>query len=160
MNPCRVDFQELYRRHLCRHSQYGLNVLHLLAVTGVYWALLGLVCLLPAGQYLAGAGIGLYLVVLSRNLPWKVFLATACFVAGLLALSLVAPPAPWWVYILGAVCAHRFQVLQHRYYDHSFEMSQFDVKYPKGPGLALLLAVYELPILMQFLLGQVERAEQ
>ena len=35
MNIFRVNFQELYRRHLCRHSQFGLNIWHLIAVAGI-----------------------------------------------------------------------------------------------------------------------------
>ena len=42
MNPFRVNFQELYARHLCRHSQYGINVIHVAAVFGIYLALAGI----------------------------------------------------------------------------------------------------------------------
>ena len=39
MNLFKVNFLELYERHLCRHSQYGINVIHLISVIGSYLAL-------------------------------------------------------------------------------------------------------------------------
>ena len=38
MNVLSADFQELYERHLCRHSQFGINVAHLACVVGTYLA--------------------------------------------------------------------------------------------------------------------------
>ena len=40
MNILRINFDELYRRHLCRHSEFGINVLHIVSVWGVYLSLL------------------------------------------------------------------------------------------------------------------------
>ncbi|MEQ9406153.1 MAG: hypothetical protein RIK87_00445 [Fuerstiella sp.] len=47
MNLFRVNFEELYRRHLCRHGHFGINVLHLAAVAGIYLCLL-----VPAAQFM------------------------------------------------------------------------------------------------------------
>ena len=38
-----VEFDELYARHLCRHSQFGINVTHLAALFGVWFGVYGLV---------------------------------------------------------------------------------------------------------------------
>ena len=38
----RIEFSELYARHLCRHSQFGNNVVHLMAVFGTWFALFGI----------------------------------------------------------------------------------------------------------------------
>ncbi len=37
MSLVRVEFQELYARHLCRHSQLGINMAHLVALFGVWF---------------------------------------------------------------------------------------------------------------------------
>ncbi|HEY7314530.1 MAG TPA: hypothetical protein VH643_34600 [Gemmataceae bacterium] len=42
MNLFKVHFRELYERHLCRHSQYSINVIHLLSVISSYLALFAL----------------------------------------------------------------------------------------------------------------------
>ena len=38
VNVVRVEFEELNARHLCRHSQFGINVAHLVALFGVWYA--------------------------------------------------------------------------------------------------------------------------
>ena len=37
-----VEFHELYARHLCRHSQLGINVAHLIALFATWYAIYGL----------------------------------------------------------------------------------------------------------------------
>ena len=34
-----VDFDELYARHLGRHSQFGINVAHLIALYGIWFGI-------------------------------------------------------------------------------------------------------------------------
>ena len=46
MNILRINFYELYQRHLCRHSQFGLNLWHVLSVYGVYFSIYSLVAFL------------------------------------------------------------------------------------------------------------------
>jgi hypothetical protein len=81
-----------------------------------------------------------------------VWLACAAVVAGLAAAAFLLPQSPWWLPPIVFLGLHRFQVWQHRVYSRSFDMTQFAGKYRKGPKLALLLAVYELPILLNYLL--------
>ena len=40
-----VEFNELFERHLCRHSQFGINVLHLIALFAIWYAVYGLLAL-------------------------------------------------------------------------------------------------------------------
>jgi hypothetical protein len=42
MSLFRVDFNELYARHLCRHSQFGINVIHFIALAAIWFAVYGL----------------------------------------------------------------------------------------------------------------------
>src|SRR5262249_6842026 len=37
MSLIRFDFNALYARHLCRHSQFGINVVHLAALYGLWF---------------------------------------------------------------------------------------------------------------------------
>lgn len=64
---------------------------------------------------------------------------------------LALPEVPVWVHILLLFAWHRFQVWQHRIYDKSLDMTEFTEKYRKGFALFVLLAIYELPILLNFL---------
>jgi hypothetical protein len=38
MSLWHVEFQELYARHLCRHSQFAINVAHLAALFATWFA--------------------------------------------------------------------------------------------------------------------------
>ncbi len=151
MNPFRANFGELCRRHLCRHSQLGLNVWHLIAVLGVYLALYGVAFALPGGPWIVGLLLAAYFVVLAFNIPPAVLLLDMLLVGGLLLAFLALPAVPAWGHLLMLVFWHRFQVWQHRIYDHSHDMDEFAGKYRKGFALFVLLAIYELPILLDYL---------
>ncbi len=161
MNLLRIDFEEIYRRHLCRHGEFGINVLHLIAVVGVYLALFGLVTtLLPfqsewAKSMVLVAMLLIYLVILATNIPAKVFGLTFLFISALLAVHSVLPVLPFWCYPLIMFGFHQFQQLHHRWYALHRDMSEFSDRYRKGLHLFLMLSVYELPILLRYLvLGQ------
>jgi hypothetical protein len=147
----RIDFQELYRRHLCRHSQFGLNVWHLIAVAGIYFSLYGIALALPGAPWIVGGALAAYLLILAFNVPWRVFLLDCVVVGTLLACSLALPQIPVWVHLILLLVWHQFQIWQHRIYDKSLDMHEFADKYRKGIVLFVLLAVYELPILINFL---------
>ena len=151
MNLFRVNFQELYRRHLCRHSQFGLNVWHLIAVVGIYYSLYGIAFALPGAPWIVGSVLTAYFVTLAVNVPWRVLLLDGAVVGALLAVSLAVPQVPVWIHLILLVIWHRFQVWQHQIYDKSVDMREFNDKYRKGAALFVLLAVYELPILLNFL---------
>ena len=71
-----IDFDNLYARHLGRHSQFGINVGHLAALFGLwfgaYAALYQLILLLglPAGCLVIGALALSYLVMVAVNAPY------------------------------------------------------------------------------------------
>jgi hypothetical protein len=69
----------------------------------------------------------------------------------LLTAFLALPRISVWVYLVTIFAWHRFQVWHHRVYDHSHPMDAFREKYRKGLVLFVLLAVYELPILLNYL---------
>lgn len=151
MNPLQVDFGELYRRHLCRHSQFGINVLHLAAVAAIYLALLGITSALPAAPWIITSLLAIYFLTLSCNIPPRLLAVNLLTIAALVLVFLALPRFSMWVYLASIVIAHRFQVWNHRIYDRSADMSAFAEKYRKGPQLAFLLALYELPILLNYL---------
>jgi hypothetical protein len=151
MNPLRVDFAELYRRHLCRHSQFGINVLHLIGVAGIYVALYAIAFALPGSPWIIGMALAAYFVLLAVNIPTRLLLANMAFIFLLLALYLALPPISVWVYVVTILAWHRFQIWNHKVYDKEHPMDEFEEKYQKGPLLFALLSVYELPILLNYL---------
>jgi len=150
MNPLRANFAELYQRHLCRHSQFGLNVNHLIAVAGTYLALFGIVYWLGGWWALAAVTVP-YLAVLAANVPPRVFAVLLVAVAALFGLFAVLPDLPVWVYPIVIVVCHQFQLWGHKFYVIERDMTEFNQKYKKGPALFVLLSLYELPILLNYL---------
>lgn len=156
MDLLKVNFDEIYRRHLCRHSSFGNNLMHLAAVLGIYFALLGLVAqaLAMSGlpRQLAQPGFFLvpYQVALWRHVPSRTWSVTVVVMLGLLALFHLVPPWPWWMNGLLIVSMHYFQQWSHRLYPETRDMSEFAGKYVKGPRLFLVLTIYELPVLLHY----------
>jgi hypothetical protein len=159
MNLFKVQFQELYERHLCRHSQYGINVIHLLSVIGSYLALFAIAFRLFLLAGLEDYPLGwlalpvVYLLLMAFNLPLRVLAATVVFVAGFFALFLTcsAPSIPIWVSLILFVLSHEIQQWSHKIYTVEWDMTPFQQKYQKGPLLFLILSLYELPILLNYL---------
>lgn len=150
-----VNFQELYSRHLRRHSQFGINVLHLIAVAGIYGAVCAMAFALPGSAWSLGIGLGIYFVLLSFNLPLQLLLVNLIFIAALLTLCWALPPVPLvyiWVYLVMIIFWHRFQIWNHKIYHKEHDMSEFQDRYKKGPLLFVLLSIYELPILLNYLI--------
>lgn len=156
MHLLKINFDEVYRRHLCRHSLFGNNLLHLVAVLGIYFALLGLASQALAmsawSRHLALPGLLLapYLLALWFNVPSRTWSLTGVVMLGLLALHHLTPPWPWWMNVLFIVLMHHFQQWSHRLYPEARDMSEFAGKYVKGPRLFLLLTMYELPVLLHY----------
>ena len=146
-----VDFGELYERHLCRHSQFGLNVLHLLAVLGSYAALCGIAYWCWPTPWFVGALAAAYATALAPSTPVRVWLVNSLLVALVCSLTLSIPQPPIWLWIAALPASHRFQVWSHRLYPLSFDMSAFEQKYRRGLALFLLLALFELPLLVNYL---------
>ena len=158
MNLFRINFDEIYRRHLCRHGHFGINILHLLAVVGIYISIFGLVGAViqridaaHEREILLGLTLPWFLVV-AFNVPVRVTVATGLFVLLLLAGYNALPAVPFWAWIILIFVMHRFQQWSHSVYHMHRDMSEFSQKYRKGFVLFVLLLVYELPVLLNYLL--------
>ena len=146
MNPLRANFAELYQRHLCRHSQFGINVLHLISLLGMYWGLYGCALdLLGTVWPLLGLAAA-YVGILAINVPVRVFLLTLVVMILFFALLLTLPLLPFYIYLLTLYPFYKLQAVSHRFYDKTYDMTEFNHKYPKGAALFILLSTYELPI--------------
>lgn len=161
MNILRINFDELYQRHLCRHGQFGINVWHIIAVYGVYFSLCSLAAIsvkslspqtAPTVQYCVITLLFVpYFGVLLRNIPVPIFLLTFLSLLLLIATAVATPEIPFWLHLILIPAWHRVQVLSHRRYPLHHDMTSFDLTYKKGRTLIALLAVYELPILINYL---------
>jgi len=135
---------------LCRHSQWGVNANHLLAVLGTYFAIISLV-LLCSSWWVVLVFIAMYLAIIAPNVPGRVLATVALALAGLMLTTWLTPPMPWGVYLVIIVGCYFFQQAGHRVFTTESDMSAFQGKYPKNMRLFLLLSIYELPILVNYL---------
>src|SRR5262249_28611010 len=125
MNMLRVNFQELYERHLRRHSQYGINVVHLATVIGSYYALFSLAAWLVDVPWVLLAIPAPYFVMLALNVPVRVLAACAVFVAAFFALFFAVPPLLFWLCPVLLVVCHLVQNWSHKVWDLERDMSEF-----------------------------------
>lgn len=151
MRLLRVEFNELCARHLCRHSQTGINVLHLIALFGIWYAVYGLLGGLVGIAWVPAVPALAYLAVVAPNLPIRVLTATALFLTLLVAAALWLP-APWWAELLLIPACYKLQAWSHKYYNVESDMTTFNQKYPKGALLFVVLLLYEVPIVLNVLL--------
>jgi hypothetical protein len=152
MSLVTIEFDELYARHLCRHSQFGINVAHLLALLGTWFGVYGAIYwLIPSEWVLIGLASG-YILGMAPNLPVRVLLASAVFMAGLVALVVYTPLLPIWAYLLMIPVWYKIQSWSHKFYTVSNDMTEFDRKYHKGGVLFVVLLIYEIPLVLNFLL--------
>jgi len=161
MNLLRVDFQELYARHLCRHSQLGINVAHLAALFGTWFGVYGLVYwqvraawpgVAHLAEWVAIALAGVYLAALAvTGTPVRVLGVTAVVLALFLVALFWLPELPFWVYLLMIPVFYELQSLSHKVFTVSHDMTDFNQKYSKGWVLFVLLLFYEVPIVMNYL---------
>jgi hypothetical protein len=155
MNLLSVEFPELYARHLCRHSQFGINVVHLAAVFGTWLSLYGIALWLFAwlgeAQWVLAALAAVYVAMIAFNVPFRVLLATGLFVGLLLGVSFTLPDVPVWVYVLLIPVWYKVQAWSHKVWNVERDMTEFSVKYRKGALLFVVLTVYEAPILLNYL---------
>jgi hypothetical protein len=151
MNLLKVNFSELYDRHLCRHSQFGINVIHILAVLGIYFCLYAIVYRLTGLTWPLLAAAGVHLAILVLNLPLRVLAGTVAFLAIVVALVVSLPTLPAWAYALAIYPFYKIQAWSHKVYNVERDMTEFNKKYRKGFALFVLLSVYEVPILLNYL---------
>jgi hypothetical protein len=160
MSLLRVDFAELYARHLCRHSQFGVNVAHLAALFGMWYGVYGIIYSLvrgrpeftPLPEWLPIALAAAYLALVARNAPARVCVATAVFLALFLAALFWLPELPIWVYVVMIPVYYELQALSHKVFTVGTDMTEFNKKYPKGPVLFIVLLIYEVPLVLNYLL--------
>ena len=162
MSLLRVDFQELYARHLCRHSQFGINVAHLLALVGTWFGAYGVVywqvrTIWPsaghAAEWVAAALAGAYLAALAvTGTPARVLAVTAAFLPLFLAALFWLPELPAWVYLVMIPLFYELQALSHKVFTAETDMTEFNKKYPKGSVLFVVLLINEVPLVLNYLL--------
>jgi hypothetical protein len=146
-----VEFPELYARHLCRHSQFGINVAHLVALFGVWFGVYGTLFWLfktpwvPIGMAVA------YLGVVAANTPLRVGVAVALFLALLVAAVVLLPELPIWAYLVMIPVFYELQSLSHKVFNVERDMTEFNRKYTKGRVLFVVLLFYEVPIILNYL---------
>src|SRR5262245_39872212 len=121
-----VEFDELYARHLCRHSQCGINVVHLIALAAIWYSIYGLGYWLTGMAWLIAMPAVLYLGMLAPNLPARVLGATGLFLAAIVAAVVLFPQPPFWVYLLMIAVSYKVQSWSHRFYTHETDMTEFD----------------------------------
>jgi hypothetical protein len=156
-----VDFRDLYSRHLGRHSQFGINVGHLLALYGLWFGayavidqtarLLGI----PASWTIVVAMSAAYLATVCINAPPSVCLATAAFLTVFVASVLALPRLPAWsipAFLLLIPAGYKFQAWNHKVWTVAADMSEFNKRFPPGRDLNLILLIYEVPICLNYLL--------
>jgi hypothetical protein len=153
-----VEFEELYARHLCRHSQLGVNVAHLLALFGTWYAFYGLLFWITGSAWALAAPALVYLGALAPNLPARLLAACAVFLGLVLAAVLLLPSPPFWVYLAMIPVFYKLQAWSHRLWDVERDMSEFNKKYRKGLVLFVVLLLYEVPIVLHYLLFAADEA--
>jgi hypothetical protein len=147
-----VPFAELYDRHLYRHSQFGINVAHLLALVGVWFGVYGLAYWLVPSAWVPVGLAAAYLLAIAPNLPARVTAAVAGFLALFVAGVVCSPPLPAWVYALMVPVFYKFQAWNHKIWTAARDMTAVNRRFPKGPALFWVLLFYEIPFLLNYLL--------
>src|SRR5262245_37599445 len=110
-----VEFDELYARHLCRHSQLGINVVHLAALFAVWYAAYTLLAWATGVEWVLVIPALVYLLAIAPSAPIRVFLATTVFMA-LIVASAWLLPMPWWACLLVIPIAYKVQSWSHKFY--------------------------------------------
>jgi hypothetical protein len=156
----RVDFSELYTRHLGRHSQFGINIAHLAALYGIWFGIYGAIdqTLLHAEPRAAWPVIiamaVTYLAMVSVNAPIRVTLATATFLVVFVASVLALPTLPAWsilVFVALVPLFYKVQAYSHKVWNKAADMSEFNRRFPPGRALSFLLLINEVPICLNYL---------
>jgi hypothetical protein len=155
-----VDFHDLYSRHLGRHSQFGLNVNHLLALYLIWFGVYEAVAQsfrhagVPPLPVVAGMAAAYFLIV-SLKLPLRTTIALAVFLIGFVASVLAVPILPIWTapaFLVLVPLGYRFQAWGHRVWTIAADMSDFNRRFPPGRALNLILATFEVPTCLYYLL--------
>ena len=156
-----VDFDRLYERHLGRHSQFGINVAHVVALYGLwfgaYSALYQAVLHLgvPAAWSLVVVLALTYLVIVSINAPLRVTIAMALFLAVFVMSVIAEPKLPvWWILVFAVMAPafYKFQSTNHKIWTKAADMTEFNRRFPPGRALNVILLLNEIPICLNYLI--------
>jgi hypothetical protein len=156
----RVDFPDLYTRHLGRHSQFGINVAHLLALYGIWFGIYATIDQVvlhvnPAASWPIIVAMAVsYLAAVAINAPLRVVLATAVFLALFVASVLAMPRLPIWsilAFLALVPISYKVQAWSHKIWTAAADMSEFNKRFPPGRALNLILLIYEVPICLNYL---------
>jgi hypothetical protein len=151
MSVVKIEFQELYERHLCRHSQWGINVAHLLALFFTWFGVYGFIYWQVREPWVPIALAGCYLAVMLPNVPLRVWLATVVFLAIFLVAVVYLPELPFWIYLLMIPVFYELQSWSHKLWSVARDMTEFEKKYTKGAVLFVVLLIYEVPLVLNYL---------
>jgi hypothetical protein len=146
-----VEFPELYARHLCRHSQLGINVAHLVALFGVWFGVYGALYWLFGTPWMPVGMAVAYVGVVAVNVPPRVGVAVALFLALLVGAVLLLPELPVWAYLVMIPVFYKLQSWSHKLFNVERDMTEFNRKYTKGFVLFVVLLFYEVPIILNYL---------
>jgi hypothetical protein len=148
-----IDFEDLYARHLCRHSQLGVNLSHLVALVGTWFGIYAIPYHLAGQQIWIPSALAIgYLLLIAISAPMRICMATAGFLVLFVAAVLWLPELPIAVYALMVPICYKLQSWSHLLFTASADMAEFKKRYPKGPALFLILLVYEVPLVLNYLL--------
>ena len=156
-----VDFNDLYARHLGRHSQFGINVAHLAALYGLWFGVYATIYQavlhagLPAGWLIILALAATYLALVAVNAPNYITLATAVFLALFVASVLALPRlSGWWSLAFVAMIPgfYKIQSSSHKIWNVAADMSEFNKRFLPGRTLSYILLIYEIPICLNYLM--------
>lgn len=150
MNLFKIEFEELYQRHLCRHSQFGVNVIHFVTLFGIWYSFGGILYWLIPIPWLFILGV-VFFMLATFNLPSQLSLITFLLAMGLCGVIYYAP-LPWgWGYLILIPLFNQLQTESHRIYSHEHDVAEFRCKYPPGALLYSILMLYELPLVLNYL---------
>ena len=151
LSLARIDFADLYARHLCRHSQFGINVAHLAALFGVWFGVYGFVYALLRDPDVPAVMAVAYLLSIVHNLPVRVTVATAVFLAAFVSAVIWLPLLPFWAYLIFVPVFYKLQAWSHKVFTTARDMTEFNQRYPKGQALFWVLLFFEVPFLLNYL---------
>jgi hypothetical protein len=151
MSLWHIEFPELYERHLCRHSQFGINVAHLAALFGVWFGVYGFLYWLTGTEWVPVALAAAYFLAVAVHLPVRVAVVTAALLAVLVAAVIWLPELPFWVYLLLIPVCYKLQSWSHKLFNVERDMTEFNKKYRPGSVLFVILLFFEVPIVLNYL---------
>jgi hypothetical protein len=92
-----------------------------------------------------------YLALVAVNSAARVLVATAIFMALFLAAVIWLPALPLWAYVVMIPVFYEIQQLSHKVWTVEKDMTAFEERYPKGQVLFVILLIFEVPLVLNYL---------